>query len=56
MHGRAQRRQYYFHVGFAWIASGIAWALLGGFSLTGLGGLAWLLIGLAWLAIGFAIG
>jgi hypothetical protein len=30
-------------------------ALLGGFSLAGLGGLASVIIGLAWLAIGFAI-
>jgi hypothetical protein len=53
IHGRARRHHYYFHLGFAWIASGI---VLGGFSLAGLGGLAWLLIGLAWLAIGLAIG
>jgi hypothetical protein len=54
MHDYANRRRYV-HLGFAWIAFGIAWALLGGFSLAGLGGLAFILIGLAWLAIGFAI-
>jgi hypothetical protein len=55
MHDHANRRRRYVHLGFAWIAFGIAWALLGGFSLAGLGGLAFILIGLAWLAIGFAI-
>ena len=56
MHDHAnRRRRRYVHLGFAWIAFGIAWALLGGFSLAGLGGLAFILIGLAWLAIGFAI-
>jgi hypothetical protein len=39
-------------VDLRWIAFGIAWALLGGSSLAGLGGLASVLIGLAWLAIG----
>ena len=56
MHDHANRRRRYVHLGFAWIAFGIAWALLGGFSLAGLRGLASVLIGLAWLAIGFAIG
>src|SRR5262249_16443 len=57
VHGQATRgrRRRYVPLGFAWIAFGIAWALLGGFSLAGLGGLAFILIGLAWLAIGFAI-
>jgi hypothetical protein len=50
-----RRRRRYVQLGFVWIAFGIAWALLGGFSLAGLGGLASILIGLAWLAIGFAI-
>ena len=55
MHDHANRRRRYVHLGLAWIVFGIAWALLGGFSLAGLGGLAFILIGLAWLAIGFAI-
>ena len=30
MHDDANRRRRYVHLGFAWIAFGIAWALLGG--------------------------
>jgi hypothetical protein len=55
MHDDTNRHRRHVHLGFAWIAFGIAWALLCGFSLAGLGGLAFILIGLAWLAIGFAI-
>ena len=52
MHDHANRRRRYVHLGFAWIAFGIAWALLGGFSLAGLEGWPPFSSGLAWLAIG----